>query len=135
MIGDAVLYAASRATHTALENVSWRITWAALAGTFFVCALVFGLILGFWLAAPIIGPVNAAAVIALACLAIALVCMLVPWLSARLEQRRKRAGSSVASTVAVVDDETKQVVDYFGALQVVGAAFLFGLGAARRLKR
>jgi hypothetical protein len=31
--------------------------------------------------------------------------------------------------------EAKQAVDYFGAVRVVGAAFLFGLGAARKLKR
>ena len=48
---------------------------------------------------------------------------------------RKRQTSPVATTVAVVDEEAKEAVDYFGALQVVGAAFLFGLGAARRLKR
>jgi hypothetical protein len=34
----------------------------------------------------------------------------------------------------VVDTEAKEAVDYFGAIRVVGAAFLFGLGAARRLR-
>ena len=40
-----------------------------------------------------------------------------------------------STTVAAVDEEAKQAVDYFGAVQMVGAAFLFGLGAARKLKR
>jgi hypothetical protein len=41
----------------------------------------------------------------------------------------------VSTAVAAVDEEAKEAVDYFGALRVVGAAFLFGMGAARRLKR
>ena len=49
---------------------------------------------------------------------------------------RKRAkSSSTATVVAAVDEEAKEAVDYFGALRVVGAAFLFGLTAAQRLKR
>src|ERR1700704_3568701 len=52
MLGDAVLYAASRATHNALENVSRRVTWMALAGLFLISALVFALMLVFWVAEP-----------------------------------------------------------------------------------
>jgi hypothetical protein len=49
--------------------------------------------------------------------------------------RRRDQGSPVANAVATVDQEAKDVVDHFGALQVVATAFLFGLGAARRLRR
>jgi MFS family permease len=135
MLGDAVLYAASRATSTAIENVSRRATWTALAAAFLVCGLVFALILAFWLAEPRIGALYAAGAIAVACAGLGLFCLAMPWLIERIETMRKRETSPVATTVAVVDEEAREAVDYFGALQVVGAAFVFGLGAARRLKR
>ncbi len=135
MLGDAVLYAASRATSTAIENVSRRATWTAMAATFLICGLVFVLVLAFWLAEPQVGALRAAAAIAAACVLIGIGCLAMPWLIERVEQMRRRQASPVAATVAVVDEEAKEAVDYFGAMQVVGAAFLFGLGAARRLKR
>ena len=135
MLGDAVLYAASRATHNALENVSRRVTWTAAAGLFLASALVFALMLAFWLAEPRVGALHAAAGIAGVCFAIGLLCLAMPWMIERSERTRFRSGSPVANTVAVVDGEAHEAVDYFGALRVVGAAFLFGLGAARRLRR
>jgi len=59
----------------------------------------------------------------------------VPVIIEKAEARRRNKGSPVSTAVAAVDEEAKQAVDYFGALQVVGTAFLFGLGAARRLRR
>ena len=41
MLGDAVLYAASRATSTAIENVSRRATWTAMAAAFLICGARF----------------------------------------------------------------------------------------------
>lgn len=134
MLGDAVLYAASRATSTAIENVSRRLTWIAAGAALLLCALVAGLILAFWVAEPEIGAINAMAALALGCAIVGIVCLLMPALIERIERARKRQQSPMATTVAVVEDEAKEAVDYFGALQVVGAAFLFGLGAARRLK-
>ena len=134
MLGDAVLYAASRATHNALENVSRRVTWMALAGLFLISALVFGLMLAFWVAEPRVGALRAAAGITGVCFAIGLFCMSMPWLINRAERARRRQESAVATTASVVDTEAKEAVDYFGAIRVVGAAFLFGLGAARRLR-
>ena len=61
--------------------------------------------------------------------------MSVPAMIERAEARKRDKGSAVATAAAAVDQEAKQAVDYFGAMQVVGTAFLFGLGAARRLKR
>ena len=135
MIGNAVLYAASRATSNAIENVSRRITWTAIAATFLLCALVFGLLLAFWLLEARLGPLQAAGAIAAACAVLGLVCLAMPAVIEWFENVRKRQGSAVATTAAAVDEEAKEAVDYFGALQVVGAAFLFGLGAARRLKQ
>jgi hypothetical protein len=133
MLGDAVLNAASRATHNALENVSRRVTWMALAALFLASALVFGLILTFWVAEPRFGPLRAAAGIAAVCFVVGLICASMPSLIERAE-RPRRVETAAAKTSAVVDAEAKEAVDYFGAIRVVGAAFLFGLGAARRLK-
>lgn len=135
MLGEAVLYAASRATSTAIDNVSRRATWAATAAAFLICGLVFALILAFWLAEPQLGALRAAGAIALVCISVGLCCLAMPWALERVERAVKRQTSPVAATAAVVEEEAKEAVDYFGALQVVGAAFLFGLGAARRLKR
>ena len=55
--------------------------------------------------------------------------------------RRAQRGQPQAAPIGNGNDRRrrpgrgKEAVDYFGALQVVGAAFLFGLSAARRLKR
>lgn len=135
MIGEAVLYAASRATHSAVENVSRRVTWTAIAGVFLLAAMVLAIIAAYLLAEPRIGALQAIALIAGACVLIALVSMSVPRMIEKAEARRRDKGSAVATAAAAVDAEAKQAVDYFGAMQVVGTAFLFGLGAARRLKR
>ena len=135
MIGNAVLYAASRATSNAIENVTRRVMWTAVAVTFLLCALVFGLLLAFWLAEARIGPLYAAGAIAAACAAVGILCLMMPTIIEWFENLRKRQTSAVATTVAAVDEEAKEAVDYFGALQVVATAFLFGMGAARRLKR
>lgn len=135
MIGDAVLYAASRATHSAIENVSRRVTWMTVAGVFLTAAMVLGIIAAYMLAEPRFGSLHAIAMIAGVCVLVALVSMSVPAMIEKIEARRRNNGSPVATAAAAVDAEAKQAVDYFGAMQVVGTAFLFGLGAARRLKR
>jgi len=138
MLGDAVLYAASRATATAFDNVSRKAAWVAVASAFFLCALVSALIVAYQFVEPRIGTVNAIAAISAVCLLIGLICLSFPGMIERTERRRAAAArntSPVATTAAAVDEEAKQAVDYFGAVQVVGAAFLFGLGAARKLKR
>jgi hypothetical protein len=135
MIGEAVLYAASRATHNAVENVSRRVTWTAIAGVFLLAAMVLAIIAAYLLAEPRLGALQAIALIAGVCVLIALVSMSVPAMIERAEARRRDKGSAMATAAAAVDAEAKQAVDYFGAMQVVGTAFLFGLGAARRLKR
>jgi hypothetical protein len=135
MIGDAVLYAASRATHSALDNVSRRVTWIAIAGVFLIAAMVLAIIAAYMLAEPRFGSLHAIAMIAGVCVLVALISMSVPAMIEKAEARKRDKGSAVATAAAAVDAEAKQAVDYFGAMQVVGTAFLFGLGAARRLKR
>jgi hypothetical protein len=135
MIGDAVLYAASRATHTALDNVSRRVTWIAIAGVFLLAAMVLAIIAAYMLAEPRFGALQAIGLIAGVCVLAGLISMSVPAMIEKAEARKRDKGSAVATATAAVDAEAKQAVDYFGAMQVVGTAFLFGLGAARRLKR
>jgi hypothetical protein len=135
MIGDAVLYAASRATHSAIENVSRRLTWTAIAAAFLLAAMVLAIIAAYMVAEPRFGPLGAVGIIAGGCVLAGLISMSVPVIIEKAEARRRNKGSPVSTAVAAVDEEAKQAVDYFGALQVVGTAFLFGLGAARRLRR
>ena len=135
MIGDAVLYAASRATHSAIENVSRRVTWMAISGVFLIAAMVLAIIAAYMVAEPRFGPLAAIGIIAGGCVLAGLISMSVPVIIEKIEARRRNKGSPVSTAVAAVDEEAKQAVDYFGALQVVGTAFLFGLGAARRLRR
>ena len=135
MIGDAVLYAASRATHSALDNVSRRLTWTAISGAFLFAAMVLAIIAAYMVAEPRFGPLAAIGIIAGGCVLAGLISMSVPVIIDKAEARRRNKGSPVSTAVAAVDEEAKQAVDYFGALQVVGTAFLFGLGAARRLRR
>jgi hypothetical protein len=135
MIGDAVLYAASRATHSAIENVSRRVTWMAVAAVFLIAAMVLALIAAYLVAEPRFGALQAIGIIAGGCVLAGLISMSVPAIIEKVEARRRRKSSPMATAVAAVDQEAKEAVDYFGAMQVVGTAFLFGLGAARRLRR
>jgi hypothetical protein len=135
MIGEAVLYAASRATHSAIENVTRRIAWTGAALLFLIAAFTLAVVLAFWLLQPILGDVHAAAAISAVCLMLALICLSMPWLIDRIERALRRRASAVATTVAAVDEEAKEAVDYFGAVRLVSAAFLFGMEAARRLRR
>jgi hypothetical protein len=135
MIGDAVLYAASRATSSAIDHVARRAKWIVVGGVFLVCALVGVLVAAFWMTAPLVGAVNAAVIIASGCLVAGGVCMVMPFAIEKFETWRRSRVPPGTAAVAVVNEEAHEAVDYFGALQVVGAAFLFGLGTARRLKR
>lgn len=135
MIGQAVLYAANRATHSAIDSVARRITWVAIAATFFLCALVFGLIAAYSYALRFVEPLLAAGIVAGGCVLVGLICLFVPtlvdWVTKLFERRR----TPMQTAAAAAKEEAAEAVDYFGALQVVGAAFLFGMGAARRLKQ
>jgi len=135
MIGDAVLYAASRATHTAIENVSRRLTWTAIALAFLLAAFVLALAALYLLIAPRLGALYAVGAIAAGCAILGIVSLSMPWFIERIEAKRHERGSPVANAVVAVDEEAKEVVDHFGPIQVVATAFLFGLGAARRLRQ
>ncbi len=134
MIGDAVLYAVSRAMHNAIDNVSRRATWTGIALAFFAGGFVFALMLAFWYAAPRIGTLHAAAAITIVCFGIGAIALAVPSVVEWMEKRGNKDESAIATTLAVAQEEAHEAVDYFGPTRLIGAAFLFGLGAARRLK-
>ena len=90
MLGDAVLYAASRATSAAVDNASRRVAWAATASGFLLCALVSALIVAYWLIEPRVGTLNAVALISAACGAAGLVCLSLPRLIDGVKERRSR---------------------------------------------
>jgi hypothetical protein len=137
MLGDAILYAVRSATSTAVGNVERKVAWTAAAGAILVCALVAALVVAYQLLEPRVGMSNAVALISVACLLMGLFCLTLPNRIDRAQREQAKASSSaspVATTAAAIDEEAKQAVDYFGALRVVGAAFVFGLGVARKLK-
>jgi hypothetical protein len=135
MIGDAVLYAASRATYSAIDSVSRRMTWMAASAVFLIATMVLAVIAAYMLAEPKFGALPAIGMIAGVCLLAGLFSMSVPAIIDKIEASRRSKSSAMSTAAATVDEEAKQAVDYFGAMQVVGTAFLFGLGAARRLRR
>lgn len=135
MIGEAVLYAASRATHAAIESLSRRLTWVAIAVLFLVTAFVLGIIALYMLLEPHLGALRSVGIIAGGSALIGVLSLSMPWIIDQIEARKREQGSAVAHAAAAVDQEAKDAVDYFGALQIVSTAFLFGLGAARRLRR
>lgn len=134
MIGDAVLYAANRATSSALEGFSRQASWIGAAIILMIVGLVFGLICVFWILAPEFGSLQAGAMIAAGCFAAGLIFLWVPNVIAWLNRPGKEPEPSLTATVNAVQEEAKEAVDYFGAMQVMTTAFMLGLGAARRVK-
>lgn len=134
MIGDVVLYAASRATHSAMESVSRRVTWTVLAAAFLLTALVLAVIALHLVLEPRLGALASVGLIAVGSALIGIACLSMPAILEQIEARRRNRGSPTANAVAAIDQEAKEVVDYFGALQVVASAFLFGLSAGRRVR-
>jgi drug/metabolite transporter (DMT)-like permease len=136
MLGDAVLYAARRVASTAIADVERKASWTAAAATFLVSALVTALIATYQFLQPITGEVNAVALIGIGCGLIGLLCLSLPGIiGSEPAQQQERNPTAVSATVGAIKEEARQAIDYFGALRVVTAAFFFGLGAARRLRR
>lgn len=134
MIGQAVAYAASRATEGAIESVSRRLFWWLAAALFFVGGLAFGLVATYWYLAPRYGSFEAAALIAAGCLCAALIALCIPPIVNWISRLFRRPQDIATATAEVVQEEAREAVDYFGAAKVMATAFMFGLGAARRLR-
>lgn len=134
MIGEAVVYAATRATEGAVESLSRRLFWWAAGGVLLVGSVAFGLLAGYWYLAPVYGPFEAAAMIAIGCLVGALATLCVPLLTSWLGRLLSRRPDLATATVEAVQEEAREAVDYLGTARVMATAFMLGLGAARRLR-
>ena len=138
MISEVVAYAASRATNGAVENISRRAAWLAAGSIVLLFGLFFVVLAAFWTIEPIYGPVQTAALIATACLVVALLCFVVPSALQFLQRQRVIAKSKdsdpVTETIDAVNVEAAEAVDYFGPLKVMATAFMLGFGAAKQLR-
>lgn len=138
MLRSLVSYAATRVAGDAVDDIARRAVWGALAAVLLLTAFIFSVLIVFWHFEPIYGSVPVAAAMAASCLVAALLALSIPavanWMRKRAEARRLRNLSPVDEATEVVREETEAAVDYFGAVQVVASAFLFGLGAARKIR-
>jgi hypothetical protein len=134
MLGDAILYAVRRAASTAIQNVERQAAWTAAAATFLMCALVTALIAAYQVLQPVTGVVGAVALIGIACGLIGLACLSLPGIVASENAQEAGTTMPVSAAVGAFNEEAREAGDYFGAARVVTTAFLFGLGAARKLR-
>ncbi len=135
MLGNLFLYAANRATQGAVDNVSRRASWGGFAIFLMLTGIIFSLIVVFWLLQDQLGATSAGVIIAAGCFVVGLVSLSMPHLLDRIDAQAKPAPAApIPVSAAAVQQEMTDVVDYFGAVRVVGSAFLLGLGIARRLK-
>lgn len=138
MLGQLFTYAATRAAGDAVDGIARRALWGGLAAVLLLTGFIFVLLIVFWLFEPEYGAIRVAAAIAAVCAVAALISLSIPPLLEAIKKRAKERPSPsapVSQAVAAVKEETEAAVDYFGAVQVVASAFVFGLGAARQLRR
>ncbi len=137
MLGKLLSYAATRAAGEAVDGLARRAIWTGLAAVLMVFAFGIALTVAYWSLAPEFGSTQTAVAMALACLAAGFAALAVPTIIERAKKAETAAATNnpVTQTVAAVKEETEAAADYFGAVQVVASAFMFGLGTARQLRR
>ncbi len=139
MIGEFIAYAANRATSGAVDNISRRAAWFAVGGAVSLLGLIFALLAAYWTIEPVYGPVQSAALIAGGCLSVAVLCFVVPSVVQAVQRQRVKVKAQVADqvtdTMQAVKVEAAEAVDYFGPVRVMVTAFMFGMGAAKQLRR
>jgi hypothetical protein len=136
MLSNLFLYIANRATKGAVENVTRRASWGGIAIFLLLTGTIFALLVGFWALESRYGAMTAGGLIAVGCFVVGLLCLSVPPFLDWMERPApKPAADPVMETVAAVQQEAVEAVDYFGPIRVVGSAFLLGLGIARRIRQ
>lgn len=135
MIGEAVGYAASRAASEVAEPVARWLLWGSAAVLLLIGAFAFGLVATYWYLAEQYGSLAAAGFTAIGCLILALVALAIPPLISWYNRHFDTRPDTATATIEAVQQEAREVVDYFGAAKVMATAFMFGLGAARRVRR
>lgn len=134
MLGDILSYAANKAADGAVDMVARKASWFVTGALFLVVAANFAIVAGFWMLEPTLGSTGAALTIAGLCVVTGLICFSIPRLIAAVERARAPAADPYAETVTAVEQEARDVVDYYGAAKVVASAFMLGMGAARSLR-
>ncbi len=134
MIGELVLYAANRATNGAVEGVARKASWGGVAVFLMLAGTIFGLFVGFWILEAQYGSPVAGGILAAACFAVGLVCLMMPKLLDWSERKPTTSTTPSAQTAAAVQDEVAEAVDYFGPIRVLATAFMLGFGIAKRIR-
>lgn len=135
MIADAASYVTSRIAEGAAESIGPKLAWGAGVLLLAIAALVFGFSAAHSYLSAIYGSLDAALAIAGACLVLLIFLIVVPWVFGRARRATAVSLKYDQSALEAVDEEAKDVIDYFGAAKVMATAFMFGFSAARRIKR
>lgn len=133
MIADAAVFVADKFKQAAADRLGPTVVWAGIIAVFSTAALAFALVAAYFYLAPIFGSLEAAALLAAACVAVVAAMVVVPWIYRRLAklfESTKEEGDALTA----LDDDARDAIDYFGAAKVMATAFMFGFSAARRIK-
>lgn len=138
MLGNLFSYAASKAAGEAVDGIARRAVWGGLAAILLIFSFAMALMIAYWLLEPQFGAIQSVMFLASGCAIAGLIALAIPGM---LDKSKRAAISAhqelapAAQIAASVKNETDAAVDYFGAVQVVASAFMFGLGAARQVRR
>lgn len=96
MIADAAVFVADKFKQAAADRLGPTVVWAGIIAVFSTAALAFALVAAYFYLAPIFGSLEAAALLAAACVAVVAAMVVVPgsigaWPSCLRARRKKRA--------------------------------------------
>jgi hypothetical protein len=133
MIGDLVRYAANRATHGVVEDVTRKAAWGVLALVMLSVGLIFSILMIFWWLEEHFGATAAGGIMAGVSIIAGVIFLMMPKIIERAEHTESTLTPS-EEVVSAVKEEMSEAVDYFGPIRVVGTAFVLGFSIARRIK-
>ena len=138
MLEKLLSHAASRVAGEAVDGIARRAVWGGLAAVLLLCSLALALMTVYWILEPQFGDIQSAVILASGCALAGLVALAIPGMTDRAKKTANAVHQDLAPTVQPVEsnkNDTETTVDYFGAVQVVASAFMFGLGTARQIRR
>jgi hypothetical protein len=128
MLGEATRDALGKAVQDKVGSYSRQIIFYAIAAVFGSIALIFAVSVLFWWLDDLLGGILAGTIMSAGAVVLAIGFTL-------LSKSQNTNVADSPSAVAVVQEEAKEAVDYFGAARLMATAFVFGFGAAKRLRR
>lgn len=138
MLSKLFSYAASKAAGEAVDGIARRAVWGVLAAVFLLFSFAMALLIAYWLLEPQFGDIQSAVLLASGCAIAGVIALAIPGM---LDKSRKAAISAqqqpapIAQPNASPKEQLGEEADYFAAVQVVASAFMFGIGAARQMRR